>query len=169
MQTLDKIRARLFTSVLGDEPLRATTWRGKLREIAARLLRERATPLEVGQAVAIGVWVGTSPAFGVHGWLALAMATALKKNRVFAFVGSRVSFFLLLPWIVISEIEVGSWLRTGRTLPLERDRIVAEATRYLGDLCLGWLVLGPIYALVLGGVAALVWRLYKRPPTLPTD
>lgn len=138
------------------------TLRGRARELVARLLRERASPREVGQAVAIGVWMGTSPAFGLHGWLAIGLATLLKRNRVFAWVGSRVSFFLLLPWIVISEIEVAHWVRTRELAPIDRHHIARDAATYLLDFCLGWLVLGPIYAVTLGLLSVPLWAWWQR-------
>lgn len=133
----------------------------KLRQKALELLRERAEPREVGQAIALGVWVGTSPAFGLHGWLAVGLATLLRRNRAFAFVGSRVSFFLLLPWILLSEVEIGRFLRTREWAPIDHRRIVEEAPHYLLDLCIGWAVLGPIYALCLGALAVPAWRAWR--------
>lgn len=138
------------------------TLRAKTRELVVLLLKERASPKEVGQAIAIGVWMGTSPAFGLHGWLAIGLATLLRKNRVFAWVGSRVSFFLLLPWIILSEIEAAHWVRTGELAPIDRHHIVQEAATYLLDFCLGWLVLGPVYAVVLGLLAVPVWAWWQR-------
>ena len=138
------------------------TLRAKTRELLVMLLKERASPKEVGQAIAIGVWVGTSPAFGLHGWLAIGLATLLKRNRVFALLGSRVSFFLLLPWIVISEIEAAHRVRTRTFAPIDRHHIAREASAYVLDFCLGWLVLGPIYAVALGLLSAPLWAWWQR-------
>lgn len=139
------------------------------RELMLKLVRERATPREVGQAVAIGVLVGTSPALGLHGWLAIGLATLLRRNRLFAFVGSRVSFFLLLPWIVLSQIEVAHYLRVRSFAPIDRHHILAEASTYLLDWCLGWVLLGPLYALLLGLAAVPTWSWYQRRNQLLND
>lgn len=147
MQILRTIRANLSWRTL----------RTRARDLVRMLLRERATPKEVGQAVAIGVFMGSSPALGLHGWLAVGLATVCKRNRVFAFLGSRVSFFLLMPWIVLSEIEAAHWVRTGALAPIDRHHIVAEAGTYLLDWCLGWLLVGPIYSVVLGLAAVPLW------------
>lgn len=144
--------------------LRGLTWqniRGRGRALVVMLMTERASPKEVGQAVAIGVWMGTSPAMGLHGWLAVGLATLLKRNRGFAFLGSRVSFFMLMPWIVLGEIEAAHWLRTGTWAPIDRKHVVAEAGTYLLDWCLGWLVLGPIAAVLLGALSVPLWAWWQ--------
>lgn len=159
MQLLRTLRARL-----GGQTLRA-----RARSLLTTLLRERATPREVGQAVGIGVLMGTSPAVGLHGWLAVGMATLCRRNRLFAFVGSRVSFFLLMPWIVLSEIEAAHYVRLGELAPIDHQHILAEASSYLLDWCLGWVLLGPIYSLVLGLAAVPLWAWYLRRRALTPD
>lgn len=152
MQILSTLRANLsWRSV-----------RSRFRELLHRLLHERATPREVGQAIAIGVFMGTSPALGLHGWLAIGMATICKRNRLFAFVGSRVSFFLIMPWIILAEIEIGHWLRTQTFAPVDRAHIVAEASGYLLDWCLGWLVLGPVSSVLLGLLSVPTWAWWSN-------
>lgn len=147
MQILSTLRANLSWRAL----------RERSRELVRRLLNERATPKEVGQAVAIGVFMGTSPALGLHGWLAIGMATLLRRNRLFAFVGSRVSFFLIMPWIVLAEIETAHWLRFRSFAPIEHEHILAEASTYVLDWCLGWLVVGPVSSVVLGLATVPLW------------
>lgn len=147
MQILSTLRANLSWRAL----------RSRSRELLRRLLQERASPKEVGQAVAIGVLMGTSPAIGLHGWLAIGLATVLRRNRLFAFVGSRVSFFLIMPWIVLAEIEVAHWLRTRTFAPIDHEHILAEAGAYLLDWCLGWVVIGPVSSVVLGLATVPLW------------
>ena len=74
---------------------------------------ERASPREIGWAVAIGAFAGCTPAIGFHGGLALALATLFKKNRLFAWLGSRISNMVFLPFIVIAEVQVAHYARTG--------------------------------------------------------
>lgn len=111
---------------------------------------ERAEPSEIGWAVAIGVFVGCSPALGFHGLVALSAATLFKKNRLFCWLGSRVCNVVTLPFIVGAEIEVARFLRTGQWLTVNRDTIVEQAPSLLLDWLLGLVPVGGALAAVLG-------------------
>ena len=114
---------------------------------------ERATPREIGWAVAIGVFAGCTPAIGVHMWIALALATVFRKNRLFAFIGSRVCTFFILPFIITAEVETAHYLRTGSFVTFDRTRAVEQGKELLVDWCLGTIPVGTTLALVLGLVA----------------
>src|SRR4051812_50215362 len=95
---------------------------------------ERATPKEIGWAVAIGGFAGCTPAVGLHSAVALSLATLFKKNRLFTWLGSRISNFVCLPFIAIAEVQVAHRLRAGSWLTLDRKTALAHA----GDLILDW-------------------------------
>src|SRR5690242_7009139 len=91
----------------------------RLRSLWLLVLSERAAPREIGLAVALGVFVGSSPALGFHGWAAVGLATLLRLNRLWAFCGSRISNMVTLPWIAFAEVEVAHRARTGEWVDLE--------------------------------------------------
>ncbi len=122
----------------------------RLRLLWGKAKSERASPREIGLAVALGVFIGCTPAMGLHGWLAVGAASLARLNRLFAFIGSRVSFFLLLPWITLCEVELGHHFRTGSFVALERSRIIDQAGSLLADWILGTLPVGSALALLLG-------------------
>src|SRR6187551_1040723 len=88
---------------------------------------ERATPREIGWAVALGAFAGCTPAVGFHGPLSLALATLFKKNRLFAWLGSRISNMIFLPFITIAEIQISHKIRTGTWVVLDREHVMAQA------------------------------------------
>lgn len=97
--------------------------------------------------------MGCTPLIGLHAGLALVAATLLRLNRLWAVVGSRVSFFLLLPWITLAEIETAHRLRTGYWATLTVDDARVNARGWLLDWCLGTIPVGGVLALSLGGCA----------------
>ncbi|HEY8078371.1 MAG TPA: DUF2062 domain-containing protein [Labilithrix sp.] len=103
---------------------------------------ERATPREIFWAVFLGAFAGSTPAVGFHGWVAVGLATLFRKNRLFAWLGSRVSNMVFLPFIIMSEIELARFARTGAFVTLERATILDEAPRLLLDWCLGTIPVG---------------------------
>jgi uncharacterized protein (DUF2062 family) len=141
----------------------------RTRDLWARAKREHSTPPEVGWSVALGVFWGCSPFIGLHMWIALAFATALRLNRLWAFVGSRVSSSVVLAWIAFSEIELAHRLRTGTWMALTPDQlrvhVLDQGWKLLGDWLLGWGIVGPTLAALLGAcafAAAHRWERVKR-------
>ena len=130
----------------------------------AAALNERASPRQISVAVATGSFVGLTPAVGFHGGLALGVATALRVNRLWAFVGSRVSNPLTGPPIIFAQIQVAHRMRTGTWHPLAVDTVVSHAPELLLDWLVGLGVVGAPLSLVLG-LIAFAWaraRSYRR-------
>jgi len=123
---------------------------------------ERASPREIGWAVFIGAFAGCTPAVGVHGPLAMALATIFKKNRLFAWLGSRISNMVFLPFIALAEVQVAHRLRAGTWLDLDRQHALDRAGELLLDWCLGTIPVG----FAIGGVMGLgAWGLAHRRDT----
>jgi uncharacterized protein (DUF2062 family) len=95
----------------------------------------------------------------VHGPLALGLATALKLNRLWAWIGSRVSNFITLPFVVYAEVQLAHRVRSGAYLDITRQAIEVrmrdDAMGLIGSLLLDWM-LGMI---PVGGGLALVFGL----------
>ena len=111
---------------------------------------ERAAPGEIGWAVAIGAFIGCTPAVGLRPWIAVGVATLVKKNRLFAYLGSHTSNIIFTPFITLAEIQLAHRVRTGAWLDIDRRHVVDEAPALLLDWCLGAGPVGVMVALVLG-------------------
>jgi uncharacterized protein len=130
-----------------------------------RARREHSTPREMAWSVAIGVFCGTSPFIGLHMWMALGLATVLRLNRLWAFVGSRVSTSILIVWIAFSEIELAHRLRTGAWMALSFDptaHMLDHGWQVFGDWVLGWTMVGALLATGVGFVAFGAARRWER-------
>jgi uncharacterized protein (DUF2062 family) len=119
---------------------------------------ERATPREIGWAVFIGAYAGCTPAVGFHGVLAVGIATLFKKNRLFAWLGARISNMVFLPFIAIAEVQTSHYLRTGQWVTLDREHAIDQAGVLLLDWCIGTIPVGFVIGSVMGlsswGIAA---------------
>jgi len=124
---------------------------------------EHASPREIGWAVGVGVFAGCTPAVGLHGGLALAFATVLRLNRLWAFLGSRVSSLVILPWIALSEVELAHRLRTGTWAHLRAETVLHQARGLLVDWLMGTVLVGGALGAVLGLTAYMVALRYRRP------
>ena len=122
----------------------------KLKRLWQLAKSERASPREIGWAVAIGAFAGCTPAVGVHGPLAMGLATLARKNRLFAWLGSRISNMVFLPFIALAEVQLSHRVRTGAFVDLARGDILAQAPHLLLDWCLGCFPVGAVVGIVMG-------------------
>jgi hypothetical protein len=98
-------------------------------------------------------------------WVAMGLASIFRLNRLWAFLGSRVSFTPLYAWIVFCEIETAHRLRFGGWAPLAPKQVVAHATELLGDWLLGVALLGTAAGIAAGVIAYVAARRFT-PRTL---
>jgi len=139
----------------------------KTRALWLRVLREHASPREIGCAVGVGVFAGCTPIVGLHGVLAVALATALRLNKLWAFLGSRVSNLTIFPWIVLAEVQIAHRVRTGAWVAITVDDVLAHGKELLLDWLLGMIPVGGALAVAIGGMAYLVARFKARRTRAP--
>lgn len=130
----------------------------RLRAVWELAKGEHASPRGVGWAVGVGVFAGCTPAVGFHGWLAVGLATVLRLNRLWAFLGSRVSSLVILPWIVLAEVQLAHRVRTGAWAPLHVDTVLHEGRALLVDWVVGMVPVGGLLAVILGVTAYVAAR-----------
>lgn len=127
--------------------------------------REHSTPREIGCSVGLGVFSGCTPAFGLHMWVAIGLASLLRLNRLWAFLGSRVSFTPLYCSIVFCEVELAHRLRAGAWASLVPKEAAALAGEWLTDWLLGTVLVGGSLGLTAGFLAYLAaLRFSQRTP-----
>ena len=129
--------------------------RASLRAFWHRVLREHASPGRLAAAVAVGVLVGCSPFFGLHLWIGLGLAWALRLNRVAVFLGSQISIPPIAPFLGFASVEIGSRLLEGRWIGLApADFSLGRLPTMFRVFLLDWIVGGVIVGATL---AVPVW------------
>jgi len=151
---------------LGEAAAKVTVWH-PFRSIRA-LVAERATPRELGLAVALGVFLGALPLIAMHTLAVLIAAALMRLNRVVSLAASQLCMPPVVPALCI---EVGYFMRYGRFLSLQGVHHLRDASflelGYMGlqrlwDWLLGSLVVGPALALGLGLCTVVIARVLER-------
>ena len=84
-------------------------------------------------------------------------------DAAIAYVASNVSLPIFAPFINITEIEVGAYLRTGSLIHLDRADFDARGPLdYARELALGTLVVSPVSAAVAAGLTYAVGWISRR-------
>lgn len=73
-----------------------------------RLARIRSEPDAIGRGMALGLFIGFTPTFGVQMVLALLLALLLRQNKIAAVIGVWVTNPVTAPFIYGIEYQVGS-------------------------------------------------------------
>ena len=118
-------------------------------------------------SVAVGLLVGVTPLWGAHIFLVLAICVPLGLDAPVSYLAANISMPPLAPFLVLAEVDIGSWLLTGHAPWKDAETVWAMGVgRFARELVVGTLVFAPAMAL-LGGVAtyAAVSLVWTKPPS----
>src|SRR5688572_22335354 len=120
-----------------------------------RILRGgESSPARLAASIALGLFIGCLPLYGLHLPLCLGACLLLRLDAVVAYLAANISNPLLAPFILTAEVEVGSLLLTGEhaAFDVERARRVG-IVGFAAQAAVGGLVVG-LFMAVIGGAAA---------------
>ena len=100
-----------------------SVWPSKIRGQFRSLWLSHTSPRKIAFALALGVFWGASPFWGLHTVLAIGFAFLLGLNKPAAVFGTLVSNPLFAPFLVFFGLETGSWLIFGRAAHLSLEEI----------------------------------------------
>jgi uncharacterized protein (DUF2062 family) len=95
----------------------------RIREQFRALWRSHASPPRLAFALALGVFVGSSPLWGLHTLLAVALSLMLGLNKPATVFGTFISNPISAPFLLFFSLETGSWILYGRGAPLSLQEI----------------------------------------------
>lgn len=134
----------------------------RVRRFARELRTEAATPARRAAAVGVGVFVGCTPFYGLHLALSYAVAWLFGLSRLTVYLFANVSNPFVAPFLVFTEVQVGSLVRRGSPYPLTFEALAAMRPWTFGaDLLVGAAVVG---ALLGGGLGLAVYLGLRRRP-----
>lgn len=138
--------------------------RYKVRELLYRLRVEGGTPGQQAAAVALGIFIGCTPLYGAHWVLCVLFARLFRLNLLTTYIAAHISTPILLPFLLLAEIQTGRLLRGARPLSIHPGQIRKDFDfwhwqAWGGDLLVGSVVLGALLAALF---ALLTWWLLRR-------
>lgn len=109
-------------------------------------------------AVALGVFIGCLPLYGLHLAICWVVGFLLGLNRLKMYFAANVSNPFVAPWLVFAEVQVGAWVRRGSFHPVTRQYIAATGVKVFGvDALVGSVFVGAVLAfLAAWGTYSLV-------------
>jgi uncharacterized protein (DUF2062 family)/cyclopropane fatty-acyl-phospholipid synthase-like methyltransferase len=123
----------------------------RLQRLVHALRSEGASRPREAWAIGLGVFIGCSPLIGLHLALAIGLGWLFGLNRIKVYLAANLVNPLVLPFVLLAEVQSGSWLRRGHTYPLTIDAVKSMNVWHLGsDLLIGSLVVGGLLGTLIG-------------------
>lgn len=100
-------------------------------------------------AIGAGVFIGSSPLYGLRRALVLLCARALTLDPRKALLGMKISSPLLAPFLLVAQLQAGAWLRTGRFHGFSLETLRSgDPLLLVLDILIGWLAIGGALAIL---------------------
>jgi predicted LPLAT superfamily acyltransferase/uncharacterized protein (DUF2062 family) len=103
----------------------------------AAMLREQTTPGRSSFAFALGIFIGTTPIYGLHAAAAALLCFVFRFNFVYMWMGTNISIPPLVPFLILGSKFLGDWALRGA----EHHAVGFGSAWVVGSLILG-LILG---------------------------
>jgi uncharacterized protein (DUF2062 family)/2-polyprenyl-3-methyl-5-hydroxy-6-metoxy-1,4-benzoquinol methylase len=125
-----------------------------------RLRGTPGSPLRAAAAVAIGLFIGCQPLYGLHFVLVLTVCLPLRLDAVLAYLAANISNPLVAPFLIFAEVETGAYLSTRRFVAFDVAQArVTGAAGFVRHLLLGGVAVGALTACLGFGLA---WAIAVR-------
>jgi uncharacterized protein (DUF2062 family) len=112
--------------------------------------------------VGVGAFCACTPFVGLHLWMALALATVLRLNRLWAMIGSRLSTTPVFLLTTFAEIQLVHRLRTGSWVAMTLHDALARGPELAVDWAIGSVIIGTLIAVMAGALAAALARRWAQ-------
>src|ERR1700730_10350994 len=115
----------------------------RFRRAVYELRTEGLGPGREAIACGVGIFIGCTPFYGFHLLITWAIGNLFRLNRLKLYLAANISNPLFAPVLILSELQVGAWLRSGsfRTLSLATAKSMDPWTFGL-DMLIGSLAVG---------------------------
>ena len=152
-------------------PGRRSNTRESLRRLWRRLRGGEFSPTRLSLSVAVGLFVGAQPLYGLHLPLCALVCLPLRLDLVAAYLAAQISNPVLAPLLVVLEVNVGSLLLTGQHAPLDLARArETGVSGFAAQAAVGSVIVGALLAAVGAGLAFVVaHRVRRRDRAHPDD
>ncbi len=127
------------------------------------LLASHDTPETKAKSIALGVFIGLSPLWGLHTLLVLSLAVFFKLNKAIAFAFSNVSLPPFIPFIVWISLSIGALLLgEEKSFSLEDFNGDFELLKSLKTYIVGSFVFAFGASILSGGIGYITLKLFQK-------
>lgn len=138
--------------------------KGLRRFFKENILESEGSNETKAKSIALGIFVGLSPFWGFHSFLAITLSVYFKLNKLLTFMSSQITFPPLIPLIIFLSMMVGAPF-VSNTVNLQDQTFDLESIKSnLTQYIIGSLILSISSSLVLGLISYLILQKFNPPP-----
>jgi predicted LPLAT superfamily acyltransferase/uncharacterized protein (DUF2062 family) len=116
---------------------------------AAAILKELRTPLRSSVAFGLGIFIGTTPLYGLHTGIAALVCFLFRFNFIYMWMGTHISLPLFVPFLVLGSKYLG-------------EMVLGRDSHSIASFGSSWAVGSVILGLILGVLGAAMMYLFKK-------
>ncbi len=133
------------------------------RFIIDDLIGSNDSPRKKALSIALGVFIGLTPLWGLHTLIVIFLALVFNLNKTLAFAFSNVSLPPFIPFIVFAGIKMGNYI-LGQDLPFNISDITEnfEELKHFKAYIIGSFTLAAIVAPTLGLLSYFLFILFQK-------
>lgn len=136
---------------------------GIKRFFIENFLRNSDSPKTKAISMALGVFIGIIPLWGLQTILVLTIAAVLKLNKVIAFAFSNISIPPLIPFIIFTSMKVGGWfLGTEVKIDLDNFSNNVELFTNVKEYIVGSFILALFTGIAFGLIGYITLKLIEK-------
>ena len=124
--------------------------KGFKRFLKENILESEGSNVVKAKSIALGVFIGLTPIWGFHTVVIIFLASVLKLNKFLSYIGSQVSFPLLIPFIIFISMIIGAPIVGEKSDFTNQNLDLEFAKSHLAQYIIGSLILAVISSLVIG-------------------
>ncbi|WP_250433791.1 DUF2062 domain-containing protein [Hanstruepera flava] len=131
--------------------------KGVKRFFKEDVLGSNDSPRKKALSIALGTFIGFSPLWGFHTFLAITLAIFFKLNKTISFAFSNVSFPPFVPFVVLMSLELGQLIfNEPLTYSITEALENFEALKNIKLYIVGSFALAIIGAVLFGGISYII-------------
>ncbi|WP_298484840.1 DUF2062 domain-containing protein [uncultured Maribacter sp.] len=137
--------------------------KGFKRFIREDFLQNDDSPRKKALSIALGIFIGLSPLWGLHTVIVISLAILLKLNKVLAFTFSNISLPPFIPFVLYASSKVGQFmLGDYYSYTIEEMTTNFEVLKHLKTYIVGSLTLATFGAILFGLSAYLFLTVLEK-------
>lgn len=131
--------------------------------VAEDILGSKDTASVKALSIGLGTFIGLSPLWGLHSFLAIFLAITLRLNKVLAFAFSNVSIPPMIPFIVYASLQIGYFMvPQGSQHILVSDFSFTAISAHLWQYILGSFALALMASFCLGSISFFILSMVQK-------
>ncbi|MEH6535267.1 MAG: DUF2062 domain-containing protein [Psychroserpens sp.] len=137
--------------------------KGIKRFIVEDFLGSQDSPRKKAFSIALGVFIGLSPLWGLQSVIVIFLAIVLNLNKTIAFAFSNISIPPFIPFIFLASLYTGNFvLDINHTYALNDISMDFEALKHLKTYIIGSLSLAVVSSITLGILSYFLFLFFQK-------